>query len=99
MPIFPSDTPDPRPTPGGDVPLIVASIVRPGVYALTVRPGADARDLGEAMSRLPVDAFLTEHFGDIDLTMVFRAVPDGPNSEPTGGITPTAPAAASGTRP
>ncbi len=99
MPIFPSDTPDPRPTPGGDLPLIVASIVRPGVYALTVRPGADAREIAEVLARLPVDAFLTEHFGDIDLTMIFRTVPDDPNPEPTGGTTPTAPAAASGTRP
>ncbi len=99
MPIFPSDTPDPRPTPGADLPLIVASIVRPGVYALTVRPGADTREIAEVLARLPVDAFLTEHFGDIDLTMLFCTVPDGSNPEPTRGTTPTAPAAASGTRP
>ncbi len=99
MPIFPPGPPDPDRTPGTPVPLIVASIVQPGVYALTVRPGADAHDVSEAMSRLPVDAFLTAHFGDIDLTMVFRTVPDDTEPETTGGTTPTAPAAASGTRP
>jgi uncharacterized repeat protein (TIGR03917 family) len=99
MPIFPSGPPDPSGTPGADVPLIVASIVRPGVYALTVRPGADARDVGEALAGLPVDAFLTEHFGDIDLTMVFRTVPDDTEPEFTGGIAPMGPAAARGTRP
>ncbi|ABD09793.1 hypothetical protein ThrDRAFT_02021 [Frankia casuarinae] len=99
MPIFPSDAPDPDRTPGGDVPLIVASIVRPGVYALTLRPGADAREIAELLACMPVDAFLTEHVGDIDLTMVFRTVPDGREPDPTGGVTPTAPAAARGTRP
>ncbi len=99
MPIFLSGPPDPDRTPTGDVPLIVASVVRPGVYALTVRPGADARDVGEAMAGMPADVFLVEHFGDIDLTMVFHAVPDDPEPERTGGLTPMAPTAASGTRP
>jgi uncharacterized repeat protein (TIGR03917 family) len=99
MPIFPPDGPAAGPTPAGIPPLVVASLINPGVYALTLRPGADARDVAEMLAGLPVDAFLTEHFGEIDLTMVFRTVPDGPHPEPTGGTTPTAPAAASGTRP
>jgi len=99
MPIFPPDGPIAGPTPGGTSPLIVVSHVRTGVYALTVRPGADAREVAETLARLPVDAFLTEHFGTIDLTMVFRTPPAGPDPEPTGDITPTVPAAARGTRP
>ncbi len=98
MPIFPSGAPDPRRTPGGNLPLVVASVIQPGVHALTVRPGADVREIAEMLDHLPVDAFLTEHFGDIDLTMVFRTVPDGTDSEFTGGIAPMGPAAARGTR-
>jgi uncharacterized repeat protein (TIGR03917 family) len=99
MPIFPPDGPATGPTPGGTPPLIVVSLVRTGVYALTVRAGADAREVAETLARLPVDAFLTEHFGSVDLTMVFRTVPDARNPEHTGGTTPTGPTAARGTRP
>lgn len=45
------------------------------------------------LADLPREAFLTDPFGDVDLVMVFRRVPDDPALVPAGGVPSTDPAA------
>nr|WP_238428327.1 hypothetical protein [Frankia nepalensis] len=51
---------------------------RDGDRELTIRPGADAIDLVAALAALPPGAIFTEHFGDLDVVLVFRHNPAGP---------------------
>ncbi|TCJ33330.1 hypothetical protein [Parafrankia sp. BMG5.11] len=75
MPIFPSGSFGAWRTPGnGENPLVSVRATDTG-YELLVRPGADVGDLMAILAGLPVDAFFTEHFGDVDAVLVFRRVP------------------------
>jgi uncharacterized repeat protein (TIGR03917 family) len=78
---------------GGD--LVHVRTTRHGDREVTIRPGADRADVSSAMATLPVAALFAEAFGDVDVTLVFRAVPDEqaivPATVPTGPL--SAPAA------
>ncbi|WP_018502810.1 hypothetical protein [Parafrankia discariae] len=86
-------------TPGnGENPLVSVCATDTG-HELTIRPGADVGDVAEILAGLPVDAFFTEHFGDVDAVLVFRRVP-GLSATVLDGWNPSAgPAAASVPRP
>lgn len=48
---------------------------RPAVdHELTLRPGASPQALADLLGDVPADACFVEHFGDVDLTVVFREV-------------------------
>jgi uncharacterized repeat protein (TIGR03917 family) len=85
-------------TPGGDSPLVSVHATDTG-HELTVRPGADVGDLVAILAGLPVDAFFTEHFGDVDAILVFRNVPTDPALVRAGAAPSTDPAAAGVARP
>ncbi|SNQ47764.1 conserved hypothetical protein [Frankia canadensis] len=70
---------DPIPDPiGGPLlssqPVRVATIVHAPVvdHGLTVDPDATVAQVSAALATLPVDALFTEHFGDVEVTLVFR---------------------------
>ncbi|KJE21496.1 hypothetical protein FF36_04184 [Frankia torreyi] len=99
MPIFSSDAHGAWRTPGDDHPMLLARVDHNGDHELTIRPGADIGDLVALLATLPPDAFFTEHYGDVDATLIFRPVPERPATTPTGGSPTAGPAAASVTRP
>jgi len=98
MPIFSSDGFGAWRTPGDDAPLVSAQATDTG-HELTIRPGADVGDLVAILVDLPTDAFFTEHFGDIDVVLVFRHVPGASALVPAGALPSTDPAAAGATLP
>jgi uncharacterized repeat protein (TIGR03917 family) len=96
MSIFSSDGFGAWRTPGdGESPLIAARTLDTGEHELTIRPGADIGDLAAILATMPMDAFFTEHFGDVDAILVFQRMPDLPATVPTGGTPSAGPAAAS----
>ncbi|SBW29006.1 hypothetical protein FDG2_6312 [Candidatus Protofrankia californiensis] len=79
MTIFPpSDNPWRNPH---DKPFVTVRRTAHGDHAIILRPGADVRDLVSALRTLPASAIFTEHYGDVNVTLVFRPIPDAP----TGG--------------
>jgi uncharacterized repeat protein (TIGR03917 family) len=85
-------------TPDSDSPLVSVHPTRTG-HELTIRPGADIGDLAAILAGLPADAFLTEHFGDVDVILVFRNVPEAGALVPAGAMPSADPEAAGATRP
>ncbi|WP_007508761.1 hypothetical protein [Pseudofrankia saprophytica] len=98
MPIFSSGGFGAWRTPGDDSPLVSTQTTDTG-HELTIRPGADVGDLVAILADLPPDAFFTEHFGDIDVVLVFRHLPGTPALVPAGVAPSTDPAAAGVSRP
>ena len=47
-------------------------------HELTVVPGATAAELAARLLAVPAGAVFTEHYGDVDLTVVFRQLPPPP---------------------
>jgi uncharacterized repeat protein (TIGR03917 family) len=79
-------------TPSDGDDLVHVHTTRHGDREITIRPGADPADVSSAMTTLPVASFFTEAFGDVDVTLVFRTVPDDPAAVPA--IAPTGPPSA-----
>ncbi|SQD95655.1 conserved hypothetical protein [Parafrankia sp. Ea1.12] len=99
MPIFPSGSFGAWRTPGDGGSALVSVRSTDTGYELLVRPGADVGDLMAILAGLPVDAFFTEHFGDVDAVLAFRRVP-GLSATVLDGWNPlTGPAAAGVPRP
>ncbi len=78
--------------------LVVLRRGGPGVYELTVYPGADVLDLVGATARLPKVVYVDYRRvapGDAAVVLVFRALPDGPAGmpvrPPADGAPPTLP--------
>ncbi|MCK9895048.1 hypothetical protein [Frankia sp. AgB32] len=46
-------------------------------HGLTVDPHATVGQVSAALATLPADAFFAEHFGDVEVTLVFREPPRG----------------------
>jgi uncharacterized repeat protein (TIGR03917 family) len=68
-----------------------------GDRELTIRPGADALDLVAALAAIPAGAIFTDHFGDVDIVLVFRQNPAGPpalDGVPLVPVSPLVPAGA-----
>ncbi|CAO5228351.1 hypothetical protein [Frankia sp. AgKG'84/4] len=97
MPIFSSGPHGAWRTPGDDHPLISARADHNGDHAVILRPGADIGDLVALLTTLPPAAFFTEHFGDVDVVLIFRPVPGDPATVPAGETNPPDPAAAHAT--
>ncbi|WP_322756371.1 hypothetical protein [Frankia sp. Cas3] len=92
MPIIPPDH-GPWRTPSGQPRFVTVRQSHAGDYEVTVRPGADPFDLTSALATVPVDAVFTEALGDVDITLIFRAIPDSPALLPVGiGHPPAIPA-------
>ena len=47
-------------------------------HELTVAPGATAAELAARLLAVPAGAVFTDHYGDVDLTVVFRQLPPPP---------------------
>ncbi|ABD10415.1 hypothetical protein ThrDRAFT_03761 [Frankia casuarinae] len=86
-------------TPGGDSPLVATRTTDSGDHTLTIRPGADVGDLAVILGDLPADAVFAEHFGDVDLVLIFRQDPGLSAVVPANANPSTGPAAASVPRP
>ncbi|SQE00613.1 MULTISPECIES: hypothetical protein [unclassified Parafrankia] len=99
MPIFPSGHSGAWRTPGEDSPLVGTRVLDTGEHELTIRPGADIGDLLAILATLPPDAFFTEHFGDVDVALVFHQVPGDPVAVPAGQEPSAGPTAARAIRP
>lgn len=70
------DQPDPSQLP----PLPQRVTVRaagPESTEVILRPGADRADLIDALAWLPDNAYFYDHFGDVELVLVFRRIPAG----------------------
>src|SRR5262245_59756890 len=79
-------------SPPGDPGLVHIHTTRHGDREITLRPGAAPADITTAMTALPEHSFFTEAFGDVDLVLVFRVVPDDPAAVPA--VIPTGPPSA-----
>uniref|UniRef100_UPI0035ABC5D6 hypothetical protein n=1 Tax=Frankia sp. CiP3 TaxID=2880971 RepID=UPI0035ABC5D6 len=70
--------PDPEGVPSG-VPgaVTVSRVERPPLvdHELIVTAGAAASDVSSVLVTVPADAIFVDHYGDVDLMMVFREVP------------------------
>ncbi|SQD94581.1 conserved hypothetical protein [Parafrankia sp. Ea1.12] len=100
MPIFSSGGFGAWRTPGnGDSPFVATRSLDDGTLALTVHPGADVGDLTAILTTLPADAFFTEHFGDVETTLIFQRVPGDSAVAPAVVMPSAGPAAASVTHP
>ncbi|ABW14891.1 conserved hypothetical protein [Parafrankia sp. EAN1pec] len=82
-------------TPGGDSPLAATRTTDSGDHTLTIRPGADVGDLAAVLGAMPADAVFSEHFGDVDLVLIFRQDPGVSAIVPAGANPSAGPAAAS----
>ncbi len=92
MPIIPPDH-GPWRTPSSQPRFVTVRQSHSGDYEVTVRPGADPFDLTSALTAVPVDAVFTEALGDVDVVLIFRAIPGTPALLPTGfGNPPVIPA-------
>ncbi|ONH37486.1 hypothetical protein [Protofrankia sp. BMG5.30] len=92
MPIIPPDH-GPWRTPSSQPPFVTVQRSHSGDYAVTVRPGADPVDVSSALGAVPVDTVFTEAFGDVDITLIFRAIPGTSALLPAGiGDPPRIPA-------
>ncbi|WP_261561984.1 hypothetical protein [Frankia tisae] len=49
-------------------------------HGLTVDPHATVAQLSAALATLPPDAYVAEHFGDVEVTLVFREPPEKADS-------------------
>ncbi len=80
-------------TPSGQPRFVTVRQSHSGDYEVTVRPGADPFDLTSALTAVPVDAVFTEALGDVDVVLIFRAIPGTPALLPAGlGHPPRIPA-------
>ncbi|WP_322777886.1 hypothetical protein [Frankia sp. Cas4] len=69
--------------PGGHEPsglpelATVSRVERPPLvdHELCVSPGAVASDVSSALVTMPADAVFVDHYGDVEVTLVFREVP------------------------
>jgi len=94
MSIFPSGSSGGWRTPGDDRPLLSTGVDPSGDHAVIVRPGADVGGLVALLAALPCDAFFTEHFGDVEVVLLFHPVPGLPATADSTPTPPAGPAAA-----
>ncbi|WP_261574240.1 hypothetical protein [Frankia gtarii] len=90
MTIFPPSG-NPWRNPQDDEPFASIRRTAQGDHAIVLRPGADVRDLVGALRALPASAIFTDHFGDVNVTLVFRPVPGtapGATRSPLGDLQP-----------
>ncbi|WP_239330143.1 hypothetical protein [Frankia sp. CiP3] len=93
-PIIPPDLDPPR-DPSDGQPFVRLDTPGHGYYEMTVKPGADPFDLARTAVRIPTDAVFVEALGDVDVVLVFRAIPGTafpatrpPHRGPAGGWVP-----------
>ncbi len=87
MDIFPSSG-SPWRNPHEGRPLATAHRTQRGAYEVTMQPGADVADLAAVLDALPHDSIFTEHYGDVDVVLVFQPLPPAE----VGATHPEAPA-------
>ncbi|ONH32671.1 hypothetical protein [Protofrankia sp. BMG5.30] len=74
MPIIPPGFDPPR-DPSDGRPFVRLDAPGHGFYEMTVRPGADPFDIARIAVAIPTDAVFVEALGDVDVVLVFRAIP------------------------
>ncbi|MEX5634117.1 hypothetical protein [Parafrankia sp. FMc2] len=74
MTIFPPSG-NPWRDPHDDKPFAAVRRTAYGDHAIILRPGADVRDLVGVLRALPASAIFADHYGDVNVTLVFRPVP------------------------
>ncbi|WP_239346164.1 MULTISPECIES: hypothetical protein [unclassified Frankia] len=74
MPIIPPAYDPPR-DPSDGQPFVRLDTPGHGYYEMTVKPGADPFDLARTAVRIPTDAVFIEALGDVEVVLVFRAIP------------------------
>jgi uncharacterized repeat protein (TIGR03917 family) len=89
MPIIPPDGAGWR-NPYEGRPPAVARRTGSGNHVVTMEPGAAVAYLAGVLAGLPADAVFLEHYGEVDLAIVFRPLPqppapDSPPPGPAGG--------------
>ncbi|WP_131784175.1 hypothetical protein [Protofrankia symbiont of Coriaria ruscifolia] len=74
MPIIPPGLDPPR-DPSDGQPFVRLDTPGHGFYEMTVKPGADPFDIARTAVAIPTDAVFIEALGDVDIVLVFRAIP------------------------
>ncbi len=74
MPIIPPDLDLPR-DPSDGQPFVRLNAPGHGYYEMTVKPGADPFDIARTAVTIPTDTIFVEALGDVDIVLVFRAIP------------------------
>ncbi|WP_322778939.1 hypothetical protein [Frankia sp. Cas4] len=73
-PIIPPDHGPPR-DPSDGQPFVRLDTPGHGFYEMTVKPGADPFEVARTAVTIPTDAVFVEALGDVDIVLVFRAIP------------------------
>ncbi|WP_322749089.1 MULTISPECIES: hypothetical protein [unclassified Frankia] len=73
-PIIPPDHGPPR-DPSDGQPFVRLDTPGYGFYEMTVKPGADPFEVARTAVTIPTDAVFVEALGDVDVVLVFRAIP------------------------
>ncbi len=66
---------DPPRDPSDGQPFVRLDTPGHGYYEMTIKPGADPFDLARTAVRIPTDAVFIEALGDVEVVLVFRAIP------------------------
>ncbi len=88
-PIIPPDHGPPR-DPSDGQPFVRLDAPGHGFYEMTVKPGADPFEVARTAVMIPTDAVFVEALGDVDVVLVFRAIPGTtfPATRPSHGPGP-----------
>jgi len=102
MGIFSSHDPGPWRTPETGPALVLTHVTANGDGEVTIRPGADVEDVTAALAFLPPGMLFRDHYGDVDVVLVFQRNPAGPpalDGAPLVPASPLIPAAAGVSHP